>query len=128
MEIKITEKKENELFNRKEIKGIVEAKITPSRVDVTESLSKELSVPFENIKIKGINGRFGTKIFEINAFIYSSKEEKDKIELKKKKDAEREKRIEEEKKEQEQKVEKAEEEIELKEKEKSETVDEVNKD
>ncbi len=86
MELKITEEKENELFNRKEIKGVVESKVTPSRQDVAKLLAEKFSVPSENIKIKGITGKFGTRIFDIEANIYSSKEEKDSIELKKKKD------------------------------------------
>jgi len=93
MELKITEEKENKLFNRKEVKGFVESEVTPSRPDVTKLLSEKFSVPFENIKIKKIMGKFGSKTFDIGANIYSSKEEKDSIELKKKKDIETEKKM-----------------------------------
>jgi len=91
MELKITEDKENKLFNRREVKGVVESNATPSRPDMTKLLSEKFSVPSENIKIKQIKGKFGARIFDIEANIYSSKEEKDSIELKKKKDAEAEK-------------------------------------
>lgn len=92
MKLKITEEKENKLFNRKEVKGFVESEVTPSRPDVTKLLSEKFSVPSENIKIKKIMGKFGARIFDIGANIYSSREEKDSIELKKKKDIETEKK------------------------------------
>ena len=92
MKFELTEQKENALFNRKEIKGIAESEVTPSREIVLKLLSEKLSVPEENIKIKGIRGKYGSKIFNIEANIYSSKEEKESIELKKKKEAEAEKK------------------------------------
>ena len=87
MELKITTEKENALFNRKEITGTMDSEITPSRADTLKSLSEKFKVPEGNIKIKGINGKFGSKTFRIEANIYSSEEDKDKAELKKKKDA-----------------------------------------
>ena len=87
MELKITTEKENALFGRKEVAGTIESEITPSRVDTLKTLSEKFKVPEGNIKIKGINGKFGSKTFQIEANIYSSEEEKDKTELKKKKDA-----------------------------------------
>ncbi|MBU2503724.1 MAG: hypothetical protein KJ879_01590, partial [Nanoarchaeota archaeon] len=78
---------ENALFGRKEVAGTIESEITPSRVDTLKTLSEKFKVPEGNIKIKGINGKFGSKTFQIEANIYSSEEEKDKTELKKKKDA-----------------------------------------
>ncbi|MBU2503944.1 MAG: hypothetical protein KJ879_02735, partial [Nanoarchaeota archaeon] len=87
MELKITTEKENALFGRKEVAGTIESEITPSRVDTLKALSEKFKVLEGNIKIKGINGKFGSKTFQIEANIYSSEEEKDKTELKKKKDA-----------------------------------------
>jgi ribosomal protein S24E len=86
MTIKITEEKENKLFHRKEIKGTLESEITPNRANVLELLSKQFSVPIENIKIKIIKGNFGRNVFNIEANVYSSHEEKDLVELKKKKE------------------------------------------
>jgi ribosomal protein S24E len=88
MELKIISDIENPLFKRREIEGEIKGEITPSRTDVAKLLSEKFSVPVENIKIRTILGKFGSKIFLINANIYSSKEDKDKIEIKKKKDAE----------------------------------------
>ena len=85
-EFKIAKEKENALFNRKEIKGFIESEIVPSRAETLEILSKKFKVPRENIKIKKIIGKFGSKTFSVEANIYSSEKDKDSIELKKKKE------------------------------------------
>lgn len=86
MELKITEEKENALFNRKEIKGFIDSEVVPSRTETSKILSEKFKVPLENIKIKKIVGKFGSKTFNVEANIYSSKQDKDSIELKKKKE------------------------------------------
>lgn len=91
-EFKIIEEKENPLFNRKEIKGSIESEVAPSRAEIIEILSKKFSVPAENIKIKKILGKFGSKTFDVEANIYFSEKEKDSIELKKKKEKPEEKK------------------------------------
>ena len=83
----ILEKKENLLFNRKEIKADVESEITPSRKDIKELISEKLSTSPENIKIKNILGKFGSKIFRITANIYASEQDKDNVEPKSKRDS-----------------------------------------
>lgn len=81
---KILEEKENKLFNRKEIKFNIEAEITPNHVEVEKFISEKFSVQSEVIKIRGIHGRFGSKIFTITANIYESIENKEDVEPKKK--------------------------------------------
>jgi len=76
----LLEKKENPLFNRKEIKAEVEAEITPSLINVKKLISEKLSTSPENIKIKNILGKFGSKTFRITANIYDSKKDKDNVE------------------------------------------------
>jgi ribosomal protein S24E len=88
MELKILEEKENSLFNRKEIKARAVSKAAPSREEVLTLLSEKTKLPKENIKIKGIRGSFGVNEFDIEANLYSSKEEKEKIEIVKKKEKE----------------------------------------
>ena len=95
MGLKITEEKENALFNRKEIKGFIDSEVVPSRTETSKILSEKFKVPWENIKIKKIIGKFGSKTFSVEANIYSSKQDKDSIELKKKKETEPEKKDEE---------------------------------
>ena len=86
MEFNATSEKENALFKRKEIEGSIESKITPSREDVLGILAKKFSVDSGVIKIKGIHGKFGSRIFTVSANIYESVEDKDSVEPKKKKD------------------------------------------
>lgn len=83
---KVTEKKENPLFNRKEIFFEGQADITPSRLEISKFISKKFSTLIENIKIKGIHGKFGSKTFSGSVFIYNSEEDKNRVEIKKKKD------------------------------------------
>ena len=83
---KVIEQKENPLFNRKEIQFNVQANITPSRMEIGKLISEKFSTQIENIKIKEIHGRFGSKTFKVTTFIYKSEQDKDKLEIKKKKD------------------------------------------
>jgi ribosomal protein S24E len=83
--ITILNEKENPFFNRKEIVVSIETEITPKIKEAEEFISKKVSTNPENIKIKRIHGQFGSKEFIINANIYSTKEEKEKIESKLKK-------------------------------------------
>lgn len=85
-EIKVIEEKENPFFNRKEVKVFIRSEKSPSREEVSKILSEKFSVPLMNIKIKKIHGNFGSKTFNIEASLYSSKEQKDSVELKKKKE------------------------------------------
>lgn len=89
--LKILEEKENYLFNRKEIKLNVNAEITPSNSEVEKFISEKLSAPVENIKIKKISGKFGSKTFTVIINIYNSKEDKNRMELKTKKSKEKKK-------------------------------------
>ena len=77
----------------------VGAEVTPSKQEVKKLISEKFSVPLEAIRLKGIHGKFGSKVFRIEANVYSSAEDKEKTEPKTKKE------IEEEKKAAEQKVE-----------------------
>lgn len=83
---KIIEEKENPLFNRKEIRFDVQAKITPSRIEIGKLISEKFSTQIENIKIKKIHGKFGSNNFNITTFIYKSEQDKNKLEIKKKKE------------------------------------------
>ena len=85
MELKITQEKENPLFNRKEIQMSIEAEVTPSNLDIEKLISEKFSTQIENIKIKKISGKFGSKTFMVLANIYASKEDKEDIEPKKEK-------------------------------------------
>ncbi len=78
--IQIIKEKENPLFNRKEIQASIQAEITPSREEIQKLISEKFSTSIENIKIKKISGKFGSKTFIIIANIYASVKDKDNIE------------------------------------------------
>ena len=81
----IIQQRENPLFNRKEVKINIESEITPTHKDVEKIISEKFSTSAENINVKNILGRFGSKIFTVNVDIYSSKKDKEGIESKLKK-------------------------------------------
>lgn len=83
---KIIEEKENPLFKRKEIKFTIDAEITPSHANIEKLISEKFSTQLENIKIKNILGKFGSKTFTVSVNIYASKEDKENTEPKSKKD------------------------------------------
>lgn len=76
MDLKITQEKENPLFNRKEFQLEVQSKVTPSRAEIGKLISEKFSTPIDNIEIKKINGKFGSNSFNIATFIYKSKEDR----------------------------------------------------
>ncbi|MBT4257816.1 hypothetical protein HOD88_01370 [archaeon] len=90
---KLISKVKNDLFNRTEITATVEAKITPNHNEVEALISKEFKTNPENIKLKGINGKFGSNVFTIVANIYSSEKDKNALEIKKKWETERAKKL-----------------------------------
>ena len=92
MELKILQENQNLLFDRKEIQADIKSESTPSKTEVAKVLAEKFSVPEEAIKIVDIQGKFGEQVFKLNANIYSSKEEKDKVEIKTKQEKEAEKK------------------------------------
>jgi ribosomal protein S24E len=92
MEIKDIKENKNLVFDRRELQAKLISEIAPSNKEVIAFLSKKLSAPEEGIKIKGIYGKFGSNEFKVEANIYKSKVEKDKIERKTKKEVENEKK------------------------------------
>ena len=85
--MKILEERNNLLFRRKEIVAEIHAKSSPTFGEIENLFLEKLKIPVENMKIKKIHGGFGHNSFEITAFIYDSKEDKEKVETEKKKPA-----------------------------------------
>lgn len=81
----IISEKENKLFKRKEIEASTKSEIVPKKETILKMISKKFSVPEENIKIKKINGKFGSKLFKFTANVYTSKEDQERTEIKSKK-------------------------------------------
>lgn len=84
--IVILNQKENPIFKRKELELSIETEVTPKINEAESMIAKEFSTDTENIRIKKIKGKFGSKKFIITANVYHSKEEKNKIEPKLKKE------------------------------------------
>ena len=82
--MEILQDKDNFLFNRKEIKLIVEAEKSPSFEEASDILSENFKSDKDTIVIKGVRGKFGRNTFLISGFIYKTKDDKDKFEPKKK--------------------------------------------
>lgn len=86
MDLKIIQEIKNPLFNRKEIQGIIKADFPPSRAEAAKALSEKYSVPSDAIRVLEIKGKFGVKEFNLKATVYSTKEERDKLETMSKKE------------------------------------------
>ena len=85
--MKIIHQKENTLFNRKEIYADIESSTTPKKQEIEKLLSEKFGVPSENVEVKKVGGKFGSKIFNVVAFVYDSNELKEQIEVRPKKKA-----------------------------------------
>ncbi len=71
--------KHNPLFGRREIRMKIEQPVPPKKEDAAKMVAEKFSAPEETVHIEKIEEKFGTESFIIVADIYSSKEEKDRI-------------------------------------------------
>jgi ribosomal protein S24E len=83
--LKIITQKKNPLFNREELQLVVKADVSPKTSEAAEFVAKEFGGVAENVMVRKIKGNFGSNEFLITANIYSSKEDRDKIETRTKK-------------------------------------------
>lgn len=79
MQTKIIQEKENPLFKRKEIILNIELDVSPSKKDVEKLVAEKFSVPEENIYVKKIEGKFGSREFRVFVHVYSSAQDKKNI-------------------------------------------------
>lgn len=84
--LKIIEEKKNDLFKRKEIIAEVHSLKIPSKEEILEMVAKKFSADKNTIVVERVRGKFGVSAFKFFAKVYSSEQEKDKIERKSKKD------------------------------------------
>jgi len=85
MEFKVTSQKQNPLFKRKEILGVISHPVSPSYKEMLEAFSLEFKVPQEQLNILSIKGKFGTNDFLFSLDIYDTLEAKNQYEIKTKK-------------------------------------------
>lgn len=74
----------NELMRRYEVKLVVKADKNPGMKEAARMISEKFKAPQDAIAIKELKSKFGRDTFLIDAFIYKSKEDKEKMEPKKK--------------------------------------------
>lgn len=92
MELNIINENKNALFKRNEVTAQVSEQVVPSKEVVREELASKLSVDKELIEILGINGKFGSQVFTVNAHIYEDNENMQATILKSKKQRDAEKK------------------------------------
>ncbi len=78
--MKTVQNKDNLLFNRKEIKVIVDAEKNPSFPEAEKIISEEFKTSPGTVYVKGIKGKFGRNTFLIRANIYKTQEDKERTE------------------------------------------------
>jgi ribosomal protein S24E len=91
-EIKLISENENPLFSRKEMKFEIKSEIVPSHDEVKKLLFENFSIKPELVRTNRIVGKFGNRVFEVLADVYSSKAEFDRVVRKTKKEKEKEKK------------------------------------
>lgn len=82
--MKVINEFSNKLLNRREINAVMEAETNPGFEKTKKELAAQFGVSEDVMVVKSIKGRFGSHYFSIDAFIYNSIEDKEKIEPKKK--------------------------------------------
>ena len=82
MDLKITEKKKNEVLNRQEIIAEMHEKIIPAKTLIREKLSALLNVKNEQIAIWQVKSKFGSPAAKVYARVYATPEDLKKSEVK----------------------------------------------
>ena len=74
----------NNLLKRREVKLVFSSAGNPGMQNSAKRIADHFKAQEERIVVKAVKGKFGRDTFLVDAFIYDSKEDKDKIEPKKK--------------------------------------------
>jgi ribosomal protein S24E len=72
----------NKLLKRRELLVSIEAQKNPSMVEAQELVAGEFKAEKDLIAIKSIRNRFGTHLFEVEAFVYHDAAQKGRVERK----------------------------------------------
>lgn len=80
--MKILSDNKNDLFKRREIKMIVQHSGNPGFASALKTVSEHFKAHADHIAVHNVKGKFGRDTFLIDAFIYNSKEDKEKTEPK----------------------------------------------
>ena len=82
--MKIIKEIKNDLLKRKEIQFVIEAEKNPGLDGSKRILVDRMKTSEDNVAVKFVKSKFGTNEFLIEAFIYGSKQDKERIEPKQK--------------------------------------------
>ncbi|RMD66116.1 hypothetical protein D6817_04770 [Candidatus Pacearchaeota archaeon] len=83
--MKILSDLRNELLKRREIVVSFVSESNPGFANSLKKIVGEFNVPEENVVVRSVRNNFGTREFVVEAFIYDSPQDKERIEPKKKK-------------------------------------------
>lgn len=75
----------NNLLNRREITTVFKSESNPGIIKVANSIAEQFKVDVSLIVVKNLRSNFGQNSFLIEAFVYDSLKDKERIEQKKKK-------------------------------------------
>ena len=75
---------QNDLLKRKELNFRTAGESNPGFEDCMKKIAGKLKVLEENVAVKSVRNNFGRKEFLIEAFVYDTKEDKERIEPKSK--------------------------------------------
>jgi len=80
MKMDVVKEFDNRLLKRKEVEVSKQYNSNPGFAKVLEDITKHLNVKEEVVVIKKINSHFGSNNFLIDAFIYDSSKDKERVE------------------------------------------------
>ena len=80
----ITKDFKNALLKRREVELVLTAEKNPGMQDAAKNIAENFKVNEDSIVVKAVRRRFGRDSFSIEAMIYDSVEDKNKVEPKKK--------------------------------------------
>ncbi len=72
----------NKLLKRRELLVNMKVDKTPSNIEAQDSIAAEQKADKDLVVVKSIRNRFGTREFEVEAFVYQTADQKLKTEMK----------------------------------------------
>jgi ribosomal protein S24E len=72
MSLKIITEKVNSLFGRKEVRVAIEASKVPTKEEAAKLIAEKYSTKSELVRVKEVQGKFGTTIVIIDSDIYDN--------------------------------------------------------
>ena len=77
--MEVTKDTRNELFKRQELSLELESEKNPGFAEVRKQIAEKVGKPEENIDVLRVKGNFGKRKFNVEAYVYDSKEDLEKM-------------------------------------------------